>query len=374
MDNTKADRLPPQPSRKWRHSLDLLFFGDVTFEDGEEFLRFRYRFCCVILIFIVVITGLFVASVNLGVTDFNITFYRLQSIFLVFSLMMFLVLHGHKERLIPVAGITALLATLLYCADFFLNTSDEVRVIWFLLNLPAIYLILGSRVGIVTTVASMSFILAANPFLERPYSVNALVTVELGMIYVSALFHAFSTKSISFHHAMVEANRKLGDLATKDPLTNLLNARTYYGICDRIIQIAVRSDRPFCVLFIDLDHFKRINDTYGHEKGDEVLKSAAACIKRTIRHSDVVGRIGGEEFSVLLPDTDRAGAWRLAEKIRSEIEALAFEFAGQPVTITASIGLAASRPHLDRIVDIQREADQAMYNAKRAGRNRVSDL
>jgi diguanylate cyclase (GGDEF)-like protein len=349
-------------------------FGDVVFDEGEEFLRFRYRFTCAILVFIVVITGLFVVSVNVGVTDFDITFYRLQSIFLAVSLLMFIVLHGHKERLIPVAATTAVLATLLYCAAFLLNTSDELRVIWFLLNLPAIYLILGSRVGIVTTVTSMGFILLANPFLDQPYSVNALVTVELGMVYVSALFHAFSTKSISFHHAMVEANRRLGEMATRDPLTNLLNARTYYSICDRMIQASVRSGSPFCVLFIDLDHFKRINDTYGHEMGDEVLKTAATCIERTVRHSDVVGRIGGEEFSVLLPDTDRTGARRLAEKIRTEIEALTFVFAEQKVAITASIGLAASRPDHGRIVDIQREADQAMYDAKRAGRNRVSEL
>ena len=118
----------------------------------------------------------------------------------------------------------------------------------------------------------------------------------------------------------------------------------------------------------------QINDRYGHEAGDVVLKEVSLCLSNNSRGSDVVGRIGGEEFSIFLPDTDATGAIFLAEKIRADIEALMPTIGEIKLRVTASIGVAQNLPEHISISDVQREADQAMYKAKAQGRNRVTCL
>jgi diguanylate cyclase (GGDEF)-like protein len=207
-----------------------------------------------------------------------------------------------------------------------------------------------------------------------PYSVNALFTISLGITYLSAFFHAFRARSISFHLAMVEANRRLAEMAARDPLTGLFNARAYYALCEQALARARRERRPFAMLFVDLDHFKSINDRFGHEAGDTVLRATAICLAEGVRNSDLVGRIGGEEFSALLPDTERDGALRLAEKLRAEIEALKPDIGSERLPVTASVGIAIGGPESPSIAEVQRRADEAMYQAKRKGRNRVTCL
>ncbi|MFM2341749.1 MAG: hypothetical protein RLZZ592_1402 [Pseudomonadota bacterium] len=131
---------------------------------------------------------------------------------------------------------------------------------------------------------------------------------------------------------------------------------------------------PSTVLFVDLDHFKRINDTRGHAAGDEVLRRVAACLREQVRHSDWVGRIGGEEFSLLLPRTATAQALPLAERLRACLEALQIEIDGQPIPVTASIGVATAQAGEHTMTTLQQQADEAMYQAKAGGRNRVSVL
>jgi diguanylate cyclase (GGDEF)-like protein/PAS domain S-box-containing protein len=181
------------------------------------------------------------------------------------------------------------------------------------------------------------------------------------------------TKQKQIERKLSEANKQLKLLADNDPLTNLLNSRAYYEACERMMSIALRHNNPFSVLFVDLDHFKKINDTYGHHVGDLFLKSVSACISETCRDSDLIGRVGGEEFSLFLPETDISGAMIFAEKLRANIEQLLPPVGTDKNTgITASIGVASKLIHHKAIVDIQRDADHAMDHAKHKGRNRVS--
>ena len=138
--------------------------------------------------------------------------------------------------------------------------------------------------------------------------------------------------------------------------------------------MAARTGRAYAVMFVDLDHFKSVNDTHGHAAGDAVLKAVAACMQGAIRQSDALGRIGGEEFSIFMPDTDRAGALHLAEALRAAIEALEPSIGERHLHITASIGVAVCEGAPEDIQRIQQRADQAMYLAKQGGRNRVSLL
>jgi len=162
--------------------------------------------------------------------------------------------------------------------------------------------------------------------------------------------------------------------ATTDELTGLMNRRNILKRLDEELQRAIRLREPFCIMIIDLDHFKRINDTYGHLFGDVVLKSAAAGIRDTVRTYDIVGRIGGEEFLVISPGVPMEEAISLAERIRRVISDLAIEQGGQKIAVTVSAGVTTLEAGDTGVVPMMIRADRALYMAKELGRNRVVAL
>ncbi|MDK2124980.1 sensor domain-containing diguanylate cyclase [Parachitinimonas caeni] len=160
--------------------------------------------------------------------------------------------------------------------------------------------------------------------------------------------------------------------ATLDPLTGVANRGYLLELAYGSISRAKRFNEPLGVLMLDLDYFKRVNDTWGHDAGDKVLMRFAAECSSTLRGFDLLGRIGGEEFAVILPNTPLDGALLVAERIRERIEALSVLVQdNQPVHVTVSIGLAMLASEDQTIEDTLRRADQALYAAKAAGRNRV---
>jgi diguanylate cyclase (GGDEF)-like protein len=157
--------------------------------------------------------------------------------------------------------------------------------------------------------------------------------------------------------------------AATDGLTGLPNRRAIEDTIRRMVAQTTRTMSPMAALMCDLDHFKNINDQYGHGRGDDVLAAAAAAISGSIRTSDFAGRYGGEEFIVLLPDTDEPGAVNIAEKIRSAVGAIRVPTVDRPITV--SIGLALLPEQALDAESLQRAADRALYAAKNGGRNRV---
>lgn len=169
-----------------------------------------------------------------------------------------------------------------------------------------------------------------------------------------------------------EANEKLYALAITDPLTGLHNRRHFFELARLEIASAERYQKPLSALMLDLDHFKQVNDTYGHLAGDLVLQAFAQRTLFCVREVDVVGRYGGEEFALLLPDTTLAGAMELAERLRETIGASPVAVEDVSVPITVSVGVTVfplgSGLSCDKLFD---RADQALYTAKEGGRNRV---
>ena len=166
--------------------------------------------------------------------------------------------------------------------------------------------------------------------------------------------------------------RRIQDLAITDELTGLYNRRGMFEVGRREAERASRFGHPLSALLIDVDHFKLINDTYGHTIGDQVLRAFAACCRRNVREVDVVGRMGGEEFIILLPEADLTNTRKAAERLRSRIRETGFETDAGEVHLTASIGVAtytASNKDLD---ELYRQADEALYIAKKSGRNQVA--
>ncbi len=159
--------------------------------------------------------------------------------------------------------------------------------------------------------------------------------------------------------------------ATRDGLTGLLNQKTFR---ERLGNILGRLDGryPCAVVMLDLDHFKRVNDTYGHPAGDEVLRRCASVIRKTIRKVDLAGRYGGEEFVIYLAHMDRAHAAQVAERLRLMIRQTRFTFGGKEVSVTASLGVACSPEQGRTVEEMLGRADEALYRSKEGGRDRVT--
>ncbi len=164
---------------------------------------------------------------------------------------------------------------------------------------------------------------------------------------------------------------RLREQANTDPLTGVYNRRYFFRMGDEAMTQAQRYERPLSVILFDIDHFKHINDTYGHNAGDEVLKSVVGAISGVLRKPDVFCRHGGEEFSILLPESDAVGASRLAERIRSVVEDRTVRIEGKEEQVTISVGVAVLSPRDEDFGDLITRADDALYSAKRKGRNTV---
>ncbi|WP_295383867.1 diguanylate cyclase [uncultured Thiodictyon sp.] len=173
-----------------------------------------------------------------------------------------------------------------------------------------------------------------------------------------------------FQNQLQDSNLRLEHLASTDILTGLTSRQAMSHWLEAQVRRARGEHRPLALLSLDIDHFKEVNDTYGHEAGDAVLVTVAAAIQRDRRRGDQSGRWGGEEFVVVLPDCTFADALLIAEKLRATIAEQWVIVGERPIAVTASIGVASFTPD-DTVDDLLRRADQAMYAAKHGGRNRV---
>ncbi len=168
------------------------------------------------------------------------------------------------------------------------------------------------------------------------------------------------------------ANAELDRLAHHDPLTGLGNRRRFLHMADELIALARRHGRPCSVLMVDLDHFKRINDTHGHAAGDETLRAVARCLIGALREIDIVARFGGEEMAAFLPETDLADACLAAERFRQALETLEIHYENKVIQVTASIGVASWVETETAIEPALERADIALYRVKKGGRNGVA--
>jgi len=168
-----------------------------------------------------------------------------------------------------------------------------------------------------------------------------------------------------------EKNRELQELAYYDPLTGLPNRRFFFEHASLIFEEVKRYEKPLSLLVMDIDHFKEINDTYGHDVGDMVLKTFAGLLRGIVRKSDICARFGGEEFVVLLPNTDLEGAKVLAERIRATVAKNPVEHGSVVIVLTVSIGVSQYRKGMQNIDELVKEAEIALYRAKERGGNRV---
>ncbi|MDF1525423.1 MAG: diguanylate cyclase [bacterium] len=226
-----------------------------------------------------------------------------------------------------------------------------------LMNTPIIMLTSESDVSDVVK----AFELGANDFISKPFIPSILKVRLNNMLHIKHL------------QDLLKAQRgMMEEMATRDSLTNLANLRSFRLSFEEEFNRSMRYEDPLSILMADLDRFKIVNDTYGHPRGDAVLKKTASIMLEVMRKVDFVARYGGEEFVVIMPHTDTNGALRAAERLRVAIESCHFDGLPAAGDVTVSIGVATLVEGVETDMDgLVNQADKALYRAKMNGRNRV---
>ena len=242
----------------------------------------------------------------------------------------------------------------------------------FALDLVAVAVALGAggwAAVLATAIATGIYagVIAADPSPDRIAGIAILrIALNIGSLWLLA----FLAGVFAAHQRRVR--RMLSDLSRIDPLTGLFNRGQMYPTLEQEVRRTRRSTRSFSVLMIDLDGLKAVNDSLGHQRGDEVLRSLGRAIRGNIRTVDTAYRYGGDEFVVLLPETDYAGAFVVAEKIRFDAEQVGARLEGEGASTSVSIGLVSHPEDGLTAEELVRAADRAMYNAKALGKNQIS--
>ena len=219
----------------------------------------------------------------------------------------------------------------------------------------------GTLIVVGTPLACYLLLVAANPA-DAQAMAFGLYGVAYALVAVGFLASV-----------LLEYQQHLSHLATEDPLTHLLNRRGLGDALHISLASAARHSQSMSAVMVDIDHFKKVNDSFGHEVGDQVIRQVSRVLERMCRGSDVVARTGGEEFLLVLPNTEMPAARVLAERIRAEIADRAIVVDQQRIPVTISLGVASARGQVD-LDELYQEADRAMYLAKRGGRNRVASV
>ena len=240
--------------------------------------------------------------------------------------------------------------------------------VWVLMMPVLAYLLLGKKEGMIL---SAPFMLVGGVIyyihLGQVGSPHAMIDL-LNMVLCGALMLAFIHL---YEVRREESEQRLVDMAQTDALTGLANRSNFKGTLNRTIAECDRSGAGFALVVMDIDHFKVVNDTLGHEAGDFVLKNISRCMTERLRSTDFVGRLGGEEFGLILRDVKPADAFVLMDELRQRISDLELPYGEARIRVTASFGIAQWPDHGREAESLFRVADRWLYSGKRAGRNRV---
>lgn len=250
-------------------------------------------------------------------------------------------------------------AELMFCYEK--GTMEGLYVHQLVNDFSLEYNLLNSQVAGRETPAMMQQMTGRN---QRGRTLNLEVGINMAETG-NELFYSVSLIDIRHHVAQQE---ELAKLAHTDPLTGLMNRRHFRLLADQEFTRAARTHQQLLMMMLDIDHFKQVNDTHGHDVGDQALIAIADVLRNGIRDMDILARWGGEEFLVLLPETDMKGALPIAERIREQVSQI--KLPKIPEGLTISIGMCEAKPGME-LKMVTNLADQALYQAKAGGRNRV---
>jgi diguanylate cyclase (GGDEF)-like protein len=225
-----------------------------------------------------------------------------------------------------------------------------------------------NKIGSVLGVTSISIPMAT---LEKETGRNRLITIAAATVTIGLLIAVVCLLTWKLMIRLDETQKHLMVMATTDSLTGLANRRQIMKRLDEEYERSSRQGTPLCVATLDIDHFKQINDTYGHPFGDQVLREIAQRMQQSVRRYDIVGRIGGEEFLVVSPGSSLQDTVTMTERLREDVSSSGISMGTSTVHVTISAGVALLGPADNSVGSILKRADTALYKAKHSGRNRV---
>jgi diguanylate cyclase (GGDEF)-like protein len=249
--------------------------------------------------------------------------------------------------------------------DFFPNLDSHSfsRSLKYVLNFGNYYFFSQKLHHYLFPFKPVSYLSADIDYMQQSCNMGQLVDEESSTRYVYITVHDVTEITV-YEKTLIEMN-------TRDSLTGIYNRKFLESQLRNELKRFKRAQRPFGLIMFDIDFFKKINDTYGHQCGDYVLKSLASAVSSTIRSTDILARYGGEEFFCLLPETDIDNTTHVAEILRIAVENKTFTFQNTPIQLTISLGVTAMHPEIEAPDVLIKKADDALYEAKRTGRNKV---
>ncbi|GAB3685303.1 GGDEF domain-containing protein [Salinisphaera aquimarina] len=321
-----------------------------------------------VLLVLVTLTALFGAAyviINLQAGKYIIAGMELAMT--VFAATLIVIVRGTR-RLTEwtIAFIIPFYAVMMYG---FYSPNTEVTVYSWVMVIPLLaHLLLGRRLG---AVLSLFFIGCAGALFYHRFggaslvqTPGAIANVTMATATVFALAHFYEA-------SREQAERRLARMAMTDALTGLPNRAYFEQIFEQEKQEHVAHDLPLSLLMVDVDFFKQVNDVHGHEAGDAALRDIATAMRDNVRQGDAVGRLGGEEFAILLCNSDKRRGQAIAEELRRAVERCGCRHRNKALNLTASFGVATLVASGQTFEDLLSRADRCLYSAKRAGRNRV---
>ncbi|MCK9511751.1 MAG: GGDEF domain-containing protein [Pigmentiphaga sp.] len=337
---------------------------------AESLSGIRRRFLMVVIVVgLVWALGISIVA-HLGAPGFDSIPERPHVAFIVISLAIWLGLWAWPQAFPPLGACYCLLAFSHASWTQFAGPDDPLRALLFFPVVGAVFLVLNVWVawaGVALACIIFWVAVAGGQYDLLPLPASTFV---ITLIITGVFFHAFNQQAARALALLAGQNATLAVVAERDSLTGLLNRRAFQ---ERLLAFLahVPQKTPLCALFIDVDDFKAINDRYGHAAGDAVLVAVAGALATEVRESDILARIGGEEFAFLLPATSLPDALQAADRLLHAVRGLTVESGNQLLAVTVSVGVAERGPECATADALLQAADAAMYRAKRAGRNCV---
>jgi len=352
-------------------NLNNFLYSGFKFDGDEDLLQFKFKMLNSIFIIIAFFSALFGLLSDLGINDIGPIHSKVNYVYSFLTVMLIFFLRLSKENYILTVHSLLIISLLTFTSALIFVPQDEFRIIWFYLLILVAYMISGKTSGILYTLASIVIILTVNFFVDLQLSQVAINSGVLGLLIGSFLSNVYTNKITNYENSLKQQNSSLNVLASTDYLTGIMNRRMFNEISEHYFQTAQKNELNLTLLLLDLDHFKKVNDTYGHQAGDLLLIRFVETVENILTKSDIFSRIGGEEFAILLSQINREDAYDLAEKIRKEVENITINYEGQNVFVRTSIGITRNGPTDTSFDDMFSRSDMALYKAKKEGRNQT---
>ena len=352
-------------------NLNNFLYSGFKFGGDEDLLQFKFKMLNSIFIIIAFFSALFGLLSDLGINDIGPIHSKVNYVYSFLTVMLIFFLRLSKENYLLTVHSLLIISLLTFTSALIFVPQDEFRIIWFYLLILVAYMISGKTSGILYTLASIVIILTVNFFVDLQLSQVAINSGVLGLLIGSFLSNVYTNKITNYENSLKQQNSSLNVLASTDYLTGIMNRRMFNEISEHYFQTAQKNKLNLTLLLLDLDHFKKVNDTYGHQAGDLLLIRFVETVENILTKSDIFSRIGGEEFAILLSQINREDAYDLAEKIRKEVENITINYEGQNVFVRTSIGITRNGPTDTSFDDMFSRSDMALYKAKKEGRNQT---